>query len=64
MLKTTLFEPLTQTIRTVSGRSAGKYEIGRVCLVAKAIPGKDIELASYRELLRTFRNPGLVPDYL
>jgi tRNA (mo5U34)-methyltransferase len=64
MLKTTLFEPLSHTIRTVHGRRAGKYEIGRVCLVAKAIPGKEMELESYRELLRTFRNPGLVPDYL
>lgn len=58
-----LFEPLSHTIRTIHDRRAGKYEIGRAAIV-KAIPGKEMELASYRELLRTFRNPGLVPDYL
>ena len=64
MLENTLFEPLPHTIRTLESGEFNGYKAGRVSLVAKAIPGSQIDPAAHAEILRTFRNPGLVPDYL
>jgi len=64
MLQGTLFEPIPASIRTVPSGKLGNYDAGRISLVAKAIPGSAIDPKAYAELLRVYRNPGLVPDYL
>lgn len=64
MLKSTLFEPLPHTIRSIEKIHSKNYTVGRVCLVAKAVPPSHMQEDSLKELLRTFRNPGLVADYL
>lgn len=64
MLKSTLFEVIPETIRTISSGFKNGYEPGRVSLVARAIPGSEIDQDAHAELLRIFRNPGIVPDYL
>ena len=64
MLASTLFEPLPHTIQTISSGTKNNYPIGRVTMVARAISGQETAADSYAELLRIYRNPGLVPDYL
>lgn len=55
MLENTLFEPLPHTIRTLESGEFNGYKAGRVSLVAKAIPGSQIDPAAHAEILRTFR---------
>lgn len=64
MLRGTLFEPIPESIRTIPSGKRSHYDAGRVSLVARAIPGSAIDQKAYAELIRVFRNPGLVPDYL
>lgn len=64
MLKNSLFEPLPATIRTHFSGEYNGYRTGRVSLVAQAVPGSHIDQNAFAELMRTYRNPGLVPDYL
>ncbi len=64
MLKTTLFEPMPETIHILEDQPISGYPLGRMAVVAKAVPGHAIAQDTYKELLRTFRNPGLVPEYL
>ncbi|WHX33456.1 hypothetical protein QNK09_09105 [Brevibacillus agri] len=64
MLASTLFEVLPQSISTISSGTKNNYPIGRVTMVARAISGRETAADSYAELLRIYRNPGLVPDYL
>jgi len=64
MLENTLFHPLPHTIRTVSSGTFNGYHAGRISLFAEAIPPSRINPAARAEILRTFRNPGLVPEHL
>jgi SAM-dependent methyltransferase len=64
MLRGTMFEPIPESIRTIPSGSLGGYEGGRISLVARAIPASEMDREAYAELLRIYRNPGLVPDYL
>ena len=45
------------------GKKLGQFNIGRACVIAKAIPNiiNDKDGKVSRELLRTYRNPGLDP---
>lgn len=45
--------------RTHSGAPEPAHAIGRLCLKAKAVDPKELDPEFSRELLRTFRNPGL-----
>jgi len=40
------------------------FSISRVCMVAKAVSPKDVDREFYRELSRTYRNPGLTTQTL
>lgn len=40
------------------------FRISRVCLVARAVGAEDISDEYFRELSRTYRNPGLVVEHL
>lgn len=78
MLRASLFEPidlslnvlnetnllgkLKDTLSQFSGKE--KYRISRACLVAKAISSEDVDSEYYKELTRTYRNPGLVVEHL
>lgn len=68
MLKATLFEPIEITIRKTEGLSSPDpnttASIIRVALVAKAILPDDLEDDYYKDLRRTYRNPGLTLEYL
>lgn len=45
--------------KTHKGVIEKTHEIGRLCMIAKAMDPKDVEPEFLREVLRTFRNPGL-----
>lgn len=45
--------------RTHSGAPEPAHSIGRLCLKARAVDPKELDPEFSRELLRTFRNPGL-----
>jgi tRNA (mo5U34)-methyltransferase len=60
MLRASLFQPHEETIRILPQSS----NIGRVSLIAEAIGGSRVEAEYYRELTRTYRNPGLIVDSL
>lgn len=64
MLKSTLFEVIPESIRTIPSGRINNYNAGRISLVARAISGSEIDNNCHAELLRIFRNPGIVPDYL
>jgi SAM-dependent methyltransferase len=80
MLRASLFDPIDETVHIIlyDGEKSSKsikakfkrymqnkeYTISRVCLVAKAISANDIDSEYYRELARTYRNPGLVVEHL
>jgi len=55
MLRACLFEPLEHTCRQL--RSDG--EIGRLAIVSRAMSENELPEAYIKELLRTYRNPGL-----
>lgn len=58
---------LKATIRAAYRRyfpSDGKYNISRVCLVAKAVGAEAVSDEYFRELSRTYRNPGLVVEHI
>ena len=40
------------------------FRISRVCLVARAVSAEDVSDEYFRELSRTYRNPGLVVEHL
>ncbi|MDF2681173.1 MAG: hypothetical protein K0R47_2363 [Brevibacillus sp.] len=64
MLRGTMFEPIPESVRTIPSGTVSNYEAGRISLIARAIPGNEMDPDAYAELLRIYRNPGLVPDYL
>jgi tRNA (mo5U34)-methyltransferase len=80
MLQATLFEPIEETVHILDDgimkllRSGLKslmapsqplpFSISRVCMVAKAISPQDVDREFYRELSRTYRNPGLATQTL
>jgi len=78
MLRASLFEPIPETVRVLAQESipqrlkaglkqivrGGPFTVSRVSLVAKAVAASDIDSEYYRELARTYRNPGLVVQYL
>jgi tRNA (mo5U34)-methyltransferase len=61
MLRASLFEPIEETINILKldTSESMKHIISRVSLVATAISPKKIDREYYRELSRTYRNPGL-----
>jgi tRNA (mo5U34)-methyltransferase len=75
MLRASMFEPIEGSIKTfVPGEKIGKsrgalknylnprksnFTIARVCLVAKVISRDQVDPEYFRELARTYRNPGL-----
>ncbi len=61
MLRASLFEPIPESRRILAGGLSldKKHTISRVCLVARAIAPEDSDSLFYRELSRTYRNPGL-----
>lgn len=46
--------------RQHSGCQENEYQVGRLCMVAKAIHPTQVDPEFSRELLRTYRNPGLI----
>lgn len=60
MLRASLFEPIDETISSITQQSAmtGKHSIGRLCIVARAIPSENADTEFVREMMRTYRNPG------
>lgn len=73
MLKATLFEPIEETLHSShrlaptkekSSSKSIKYTRSRVCLVARAVGGEDVDIEHFKELCRSFRNPGLDLYYL
>lgn len=46
-------------MRNHRGVAEKTHEIGRLCMIAKAMDPKDVEPEFLREVLRTFRNPGI-----
>ncbi|PTN34154.1 DUF1698 domain-containing protein [Desulfonatronum sp. SC1] len=66
MLKSTLFETIDESIKilTVPSKSDGELSVTRASLVARAVSGDNIDKSLYRELTRTYRNPGLNTDWI
>jgi SAM-dependent methyltransferase len=75
MLRASLFEPIEDSMRVLERKAHRNlktklkhylkpenhtFTISRVSLVAKAIGKADVDGEYYRELARTYRNPGLV----
>ena len=75
MLRASLFKPIEDSMRVLEHKAYRKlntklrhylkpenhtFTISRVSLVAKAIGKADVDGEYYRELARTYRNPGLV----
>lgn len=65
MLEASLFKPLPQTMKIGPRQPNGEgLVIGRVCLIAEALPEESVDKEYVRELKRTYRNPGLIlPPY-
>ena len=73
MLKASLFEPIEETIHILGQDSMTdilkqifkrflqnkKYTISRVCLVARPVSPVNVDNELFREMTRTYRNPGL-----
>jgi hypothetical protein len=65
MLKASLFEPRDETLCLLRQHVRdGRYAIARACMVARAVGKDEVDPEYYRELARTYRNPGLAADYL
>jgi len=78
MLRASLFEPLEETVSILDeqglrGRLGDliqqfsrdrSHRISRACLVARAVGAEDVDSEYFRELARTYRNPGLVVEHL
>jgi tRNA (mo5U34)-methyltransferase len=78
MLKASLFEPVEETVKILNRRDMTqilrntfrryldpkKYTISRASLVARAVTATDVSDEYYRELARTYRNPGLIVEHL
>jgi SAM-dependent methyltransferase len=78
MLRASLFLPIDETIRILESDKLSqriknqiqhvfpgdRFVISRVSLVAKAVKPNDVDSAYFRELTRTYRNPGLVVENL
>ena len=60
LLQASLFEPLEETISVLPQTAT----IGRVCIVAQAIGAEGVVQEYYRELTRSYRNPGLKVETL
>lgn len=77
MLKASLFEPIEESLNILHSSNVegklkqyllklfrGRYEIARASLVCRAITSKEIDSEYFRELARTYRNPGLVVEHM
>lgn len=79
MLRSTLFEPIEDSIRILDLNPAQnikcqlknvinfnnkQFQISRVSMVAKAIGKAEVDDELYRELARTYRNPGLEINHI
>jgi len=78
MLKASLFEPMEETVHVLGEESLPqslkhllkrylaheKFKVSRASLVAKAVTAEDVDGEYFRELARTYRNPGLVVEHL
>lgn len=76
LLRATLFEPVEESIQILGQQSFNdrikstfktmsiKHPISRVSLVAKAVAPESVDKEYFRELARTYRNPGLAVDRL
>jgi len=74
LLKSSLFEPIEESIKVIKKEKTSnkltniikgafgdeQFEISRICMVAKAVGSVDVDKEYFRELTRTYRNPGLV----
>lgn len=74
MLRASMFEPVEASIRTLSANQLTeplkqlvrrhlldqRHTVSRVSLVARAMAPGELDPEYYRELARTYRNPGLV----
>ena len=78
MLKASLFEPIEESVHVLDQESMNdslrqilghflrnkKYTISRASLVARAVTSDAVDSEYFRELARTYRNPGLVVEHL
>jgi SAM-dependent methyltransferase len=78
MLRASLFEPIGETIHVLGQDSMTdilkqilkrflqnkKYTISRVSLVAKPVSSNAVDNEFFREMIRTYRNPGLAGRFL
>jgi SAM-dependent methyltransferase len=64
MLRASLFRPLSETMSATPPYSQGEHSLQRAAIVCEAVGAESVPPNYYRELTRTYRNPGLAfpPD--
>jgi tRNA (mo5U34)-methyltransferase len=59
ILRASLFQPLTETMTTTPPYSQHGHSLQRAAVVCRAVGAESVPPKYYRELTRTYRNPGL-----